>query len=169
MTDTQITSTSTLKSLRFNLPIDCLNGIARIKMIGQDVLVYVENDNFDSVKKSYIDHGFKFVEREYKVHVSAQSKEEFEKLFEKVKYEDRSSEGRFIATITASSEEEYNKYLTIGTDPSNNCHVKPFKAGIANIHKKNDIETTPPPITTNKPKHIYNTKPNHKFVTHKHE
>lgn len=129
-----------LKALRFELPQEHINDIIKLRIIGKDILVYCLENKTDEIKKSLIDHGFNIVEREYKVHVSARSKEDFMKSFGNIKYDDRSNGDKFIATVTAENEEEYNKYLDIGKDRTKNCLVKPYKPKFAQTQKSENNE-----------------------------
>jgi len=121
-----------ITTIRFSLPTNIAD-VQRLRLIGRDILLYVPENKVDSVTKSMIDHGFNTVERIYKLHISAASKADFDSVFGEIEYEDRSSGGRFIATIIADTEEDYNKYLAFGQGENPKCRVKAFRARFANI------------------------------------
>jgi hypothetical protein len=119
-------SQSKLTTGRFKLPDSLTKNAQRMQFIGDDLLVYTENlPELTSVLEQL---GFTIVEREYKLHVSANNEEIFKSVFGEVKSESRTSDaGKFIATVTLDSKEEYNKFLELGNDQSNGCRIKPFK------------------------------------------
>ena len=124
-----------LSTIRLSFPPEDLTNIVRIRIVGHDLLLYVREDKIDTVTSTFTKkHGFNIVDRVYKLHVSAPSKEDFETTFGKVEYEDRSTDGRFIATVIVDSEEEYNKFLNLGKNQDCKCRVKAFRPRFANTH-----------------------------------
>jgi hypothetical protein len=123
--------TQQITTIRFSLPLPCTTDVIRTRLIGNDLLVYVPNDKAESVTTVYTDIGFTRVDRVFKLHVSSQSKEAFLATFGDIEYEDRSIGNRFIATVIAKTEDEYNKMLTFGNDEKNHCRVKPYRPRFA--------------------------------------
>ena len=122
-------------TLRFSLPEKLNKQIQHMKFIDNDLLVYTHNDNSDEVKKAFSNVEFTLVPRakqEYKLHVSATNKETFENVFGGMSnnIEERSSNGRFMVTITATNKEQYDLMLT--KDGENDIRVKHFIERYAN-------------------------------------
>ena len=64
-------------TLRFSFPSELLECVGRMKLIGKDLLVYIPENKFNDVKTNFQQSGFDVVDRVYKLHVSANTKEHF--------------------------------------------------------------------------------------------
>lgn len=127
-----------LATIRLSFPTEDLDNVVRMRLIGRDLLLYVKEDQINTVISTFTAHGLKPVDRVYKLHVSAPTKADFDASFGKVEYEERSAAGRFIATVTVDTEEEYNKFLDLGKDQESKCRVKAFRARFANAHEEKE-------------------------------
>jgi hypothetical protein len=137
-TQTPVAEFRRFSTLRFSFPEETLENVQRMRLIGKDLLVYTEEADLESVRSKFDTLGFRTVERIYKLHVSTPDKTVFESLFGDVVYEDRSNSGRFIATVTVDSEEEYNRFITF--DGTDGVRVKSFRARF-NVSHDNSSDT----------------------------
>ena len=121
-------SNLSLSTVRVSIPLECMKDVYNMKIIGYDILFYVNKDKLNNFNSSIKKAGLNIVSKIYKLHVSAPSKAVFESIFKKylnsIQYDDRSNPNRFIATLKIDNEDEYNKYLDLDCDI---CLVKPFK------------------------------------------
>ncbi len=116
-------------TVKLSFPVNSLKNVKNIRIINNDLLIYTDRDNLESVTKTFTDMKFNVVERVYKVHVSTTDKDTFIAAFGNIDYDVSpvSTDNRFIVSITTSSEEEYHRLLSIGNDSTNNCRVRPFR------------------------------------------
>ena len=115
-----------LSTIRFSFPDDTLVNVQRMRLIGKDLLVYTNETDLESVSSKFDLLGFKTIDRVYKLHVSMPDKAAFDALFGDVVFEDRSNSGRFIATVTVDTEEEYNHFISF--DGTDGVRIKSFRA-----------------------------------------
>ena len=119
--------TGNFTTLRFSFPESALAGVSRMRIIGNDLLIYTTGEN---TQEEFTKMNFSVVERQYKLHVSALNEKTFKDAFGDVEIlENRSTSERFIATIEASDQEQYREFL--GKD-SRDLRVKQFRAKYAN-------------------------------------
>lgn len=119
--------TGNFTTLRFSFPEPALAGVSRMRIIGNDLLIYTTGEN---TQEEFTKMNFSVVERQYKLHVSALNEKTFKDAFGDVEIlENRSTSERFIATIEASDQEQYREFL--GKD-SRDLRVKQFRARYAN-------------------------------------
>lgn len=124
--------TGNFSTIRFSFPESALTGVSRMCIIGNDLLIYTTNDK---TQEEFTKMNFKVVEKQYKLHVSAQNEQIFKEAFNNVEILDnRSIEGRFIATIKASDLEQYKEFLT---KDSTELRVKQFRPQYANTSNEN--------------------------------
>lgn len=124
--------TGNFSTIRFSFPESALTGVSRMRIIGNDLLIYTTNDK---TQEEFTKMNFKVVERQYKLHVSAQNEQIFKEAFSNVEIlNNRSIEGRFIATIEASDLEQYREFLT---KDSKELRVKQFRPQYANTLNEN--------------------------------
>jgi len=120
-----------VSTVRVGLPKEITDNTQNIKILGNDILLYVNKDNLEKVKSNITDLGLTIINRIYKIHVSAPSKEVFETIFKKylseIKYDIRNNNNRFIVTITTDNDKDYAKYLELDSDV---VLVKPFKTNV---------------------------------------
>jgi len=120
-------STNKLTTVRFKLPDNLVPNIQRMYILGQDILIYT--DRPDQLTTDFSTIGFTKVERKYQLHVSSTNEDTFKKVFsaDNLTYDARPiSNGRFIATVTVDTLEEFTRYLELD-DQGNGCRIKPYK------------------------------------------
>jgi len=118
-------------TIRFSFPEGMLDNIERMRLIGNDIIVYTTEDSVESLIDNFKTMNFNLVEREYKLHVSTPDKKSFEEVFGDIEYETRSSiDNRFIVTIVTDTMDDYNKFLSYN---ENDIRVKPFNPRYAKV------------------------------------
>jgi hypothetical protein len=117
---------SHLNTLRFSLPAELLSGVQSMRLLGNDLLFYVEDENAESVSQQLSDMGFQVVERVYKVHVSGPSAE-FATHFGSYDHEVR---GENVFTIVAKDKEQYDELIAMEVD---GFRIRPFRQRYANV------------------------------------
>lgn len=146
-----IQTTERFETIRLSLPTNIADDIKNMRLIGSDLVVYVQKDQVPSVTKVFTDAGFNRVERVFKVHVSALSEQTFT---------NRQSEyrgcvnGRHIYTVLLDTQEEYNNIIS---SSSQECTVKPFRSRFAK-HHNTDTNDEKPMTETRKQNRDYNKK-----------
>ena len=127
---------SRLSTVRFSLPENLLESVKNMKIVGRDLLFYVSEEEVGSVTQTCTDMGLSVVDRVFRLHASTQDEATFKRVFGNVDHEMRESQGgRYIATISVDSKEEYDRLLALhGED----AVVKPFKARYSNIKRSDD-------------------------------
>lgn len=110
-----------LNTVRVQLP----DNVKSVRVMPGGDLLFTTHDVhlIDKLKQV----GFEIVEREFKLHVSCKDIKTFEAIFKDVKYESRQNSDKFIATVVLDNKEQYDNYLKLGNDPSNECRIKPYK------------------------------------------
>ena len=95
--------------------------------------------NIEEVDKLFLELGFKKIDRDYKLHVSAKSKEDFDKVFGNadVDFEERqSSQNLFIATVILKSRDDYEKFTKLSEEDAHGCRIRPFKPRYASANPR---------------------------------
>ena len=116
---------SRTSTVRLSFPNESLkDSIKNMKIIGGDLLLYVSEDQVESVTQFYSNLGFTTVDRVFKLHVSTQDEQSFTRIFGDVTHEVRETTPRFITTLSLTDKDEYDKLLALH---GNDCVVKPFK------------------------------------------
>jgi len=123
---------SRLSTLRFSFPEGVIANVQNMKIIGRDILLYVQEESCESVTQLMQGMGLETVERVYKLHASAQDEATFKSALGDVVHEVRDSTGRYIATITLDSKDEYDRILSLNSE---SCFVKPFKARYSTVRR----------------------------------
>jgi hypothetical protein len=123
---------SRLSTLRFSFPEGVIANVQNMKIIGRDILLYVQEESCESITKSMQEMGLETVERVYKLHASAQDEATFKSALGDIVHEVRDSAGRYIATITLDSKDEYDRILSLNSE---SCFVKPFKARYSAVRR----------------------------------
>lgn len=130
---------SHLNTLRFSLPTELQNMVRSMKLLGNDLLVYFDESNTDSVSEKFTEMGFEVVERQYKVHVSGPSSE-FATHFSSYESEVR---GENVFTVVAKNREQYDELLAMEVD---GFRIRPYRQRFANVRSEED---TPAPVQQN--------------------
>ena len=131
MTNQDAQETGNFTTLRFSFPESALVGVSRMRIIGNDLLVYTTGDK---TQEEFTKMNFSVVERQYKLHVSALNEKTFKDAFGDVEiFENRSTSERFIATIEASDQSQYHEFLA---KDSRDLRVKQFRVRYANTNNE---------------------------------
>jgi hypothetical protein len=125
------TNETSKATIRFSFPEGMLNNVERMRLIGNDLLIYTTEDSVESLSENFRNMNFILVEREYKLHVSTPDEETFKRVFGDIEYETRTSvDNRFIATIVTDTMDDYNRFLSYS---ENDIRVKPFNPRYARV------------------------------------
>ena len=118
-----------LNTIRFSFPTELTDKINKIKIVGKDIVVYVAPADIAHTVSKFTEFGMKHVDKSYKLHVSAQTKADFESVFgTTAKYDDRSAGDKFIATVTNDNEADYNKYMDMSKQEGCKCRIQKYKS-----------------------------------------
>ena len=116
--------------------------VKMMKLVGKDesdLVVYVEQGAEDAVTSAFQTAGFNVVEREFKLHASAESEEALTLSLGATKHyaELRGNvNGRFIATVTVHSREDFDR---LRNTEFTGCRFTPFKARFAHRGKDESV------------------------------
>jgi hypothetical protein len=131
-------STDRLNTIRLSLPDNVVGDIRRMRLVGNDLILYVPSETTETVTKCFTNNGFNCVERVYKLHVSAESNEAFQNIFAGYTSEQRKGvHGRVIYTVTVDTQEKYNELIALSTAE---CSIKQFKSRFAK-HSEDDVDS----------------------------
>lgn len=126
-----------ITTVRLAFPQECMEQVMKFRIIGNDLLLYIpKTANRKDIIDKYISKGFNVIEKEFKLHISAQNKEDFISVFGDIKYEDRSNGTKFICTVTLLTEEEYDKFIKIGQTKECKCRIRPYKQLFSEVKLK---------------------------------
>lgn len=106
--------------------------VVKMKSIDKSLIIYYDTNKTDKdeLLKKFENTNFQLVPRDYVLHVSANSEEEFNKVF--IKYKENvtifSLQPRLIAKVIISNEDEYNNFINLDNE---NLRIKPY------LHKLN--------------------------------
>ena len=132
----KVTNETSKATIRFSFPDGMLDNIERMRLIGNDILVYTTEDSVESLSDNFKNMNFNLVEREYKLHVSTLDEETFKRVFGDIEYETRPSiDNRFIATVVTDTMEDYTRFLSYS---ENDVRVKPYNPRYAKAKSDDD-------------------------------
>lgn len=130
-----------LQTVRFKLSPEMLKHVSRMRLIGNDLLVYTTNT--EELTTTFQQHGINVVDRVYKLHVSAPNEEAFDSVFSEYTIEKnvRSTTPRFVATVTVESQDQYNKLLELGETETCQCRIKSYRYRFDNTNQDDGSDT----------------------------
>ena len=132
---------SHLNTLRFSLPSELQSMVHSMKLLGNDLLVYVDESNTESVSERFTEMGLEVVERQYRVHVSGPS-EHFATHFGSYEHEVRSEN---VFTVVAKDRAQYDELLAMEVD---GFRIRPFRQRFANVRTEESNQTSAPAPTS---------------------
>jgi len=135
-----------LQTVRFKLSPSMLEHVSRMRLIGNDLLVYTNNT--EELTTTFLNNGFELVDRVYKLHVSAPTEEVFNSVFSVYTIDKniRSTSPRFVATVTVASQDQYNQLLELGESESCQCRIKSYRYRFDNTNN-DDVSDTRERVT----------------------
>ena len=128
---------SHLNTLRFSLPSELQSMVHSMKLLGNDLLVYVDESNTESVSERFTEMGLEVVERQYRVHVSGPS-EHFATHFGSYEHEVRSEN---VFTVVAKDRAQYDELLAMEVD---GFRIRPFRQRFANVRTEENNQAPAP-------------------------
>jgi hypothetical protein len=135
-----------LKTIRLSLPKTIATNVKQMRLVGNDLILYVPETDVENVTESFTSRDFDLVEREYKLHVSANTEQEFENM---VSIPRGCVNGRHIYTVTVNSQAKYDELINSSVPE---CTFKPFRfrfSKSSNMNQDDDGSDTKDQVNSN--------------------
>lgn len=130
-TQEQLTQTP-YSTIKFGFPEDVANLMNHVKQHGKNFLTYVNESDYQRMVEMLKNMGMVIIEREYKLHFNAESKEAFDDVLPGVVHTVKPTKSsRYIGSIVAASKEDFDDFLELSKPE---CRIEPFNS---NINKTN--------------------------------
>ena len=131
-------SSEHLKTIRLSFPKTIATNIKQMRLVNNDLVLYVPESDVEKVTKAFTSHEFDLVEREYKLHVSSNTEQEFDNM---VSIPRGCVNGRYIYTVTVNNQAKYDELINSSLPE---CTFKPFRfrfSKSSNINQDDDSDT----------------------------
>ena len=135
-----------LKTIRLSLPKTIATNIKQMRLVGNDLILYVPESDVEQVTNTFTSLDFDLVDREYKLHVSASTEQEFENM---VSIPRGCVNGRHIYTVTVNSQAKYDELINSSLAE---CTFKPFRfrfSKSSNMNQDDDGSDTKDQVNMN--------------------
>ena len=135
-----------LKTIRLSLPKTIATNIKQMRLVGNDLILYVPESDVETVTNTFTSLNFDLVEREYKLHVSASTEQEFENMGSIPR---GCVNGRHIYTVTVNSQTKYDELINSSVPE---CTFKAFRfrfSKSSNMNQDDDGSDTKDQVNSN--------------------